>query len=141
MALEYIFKILILLVAVAVIIGLILRFSSDARSAILNFIKNLFPGSNTDKDSKSVEQETFNSGEIATYIESCYNTYSSLSEAEQEDTICWTLLASKGINANKDDILNNVDPDIRNKVEIKTDFSKSYVVIEFSEVGNRIVVR
>ena len=141
MALEYIFRIMILLVAVAVIIGLILTFVRDARQAVLDFIKGFWNRDSNGTGPSSIEQESFNSGEVVTYIESCYATHSVLDETEQKDVVCYTLLASKSINANKQEVLINLDPDLKNRVDIDTDFSKQYVVIEFSEVGNRVVVR
>lgn len=138
MALETIFKVLILLVAVAVIIGLIMTFSDEVRNIVKEFIGKFFGKSPTQEFPKQVEKDSFSAGEIASYIESCYTTMTSVSETEQKDTNCFLLI---GKNFESSGILEKVSPSIRGNVEISADFTRGILIIEFIDVGNKIIVR
>jgi|SRR3989338_374231 len=140
MALEMIFKILILLVTVAVIVGLIIRFSDDTRNVVKGFICKVF-GCKTSVQEfpKTVEKDAFTSGEIATYIESCYNTITALPETEQPPSVnCFLLIGRTFESAG---ITDRVSPSIRNNVVIQADFTRGILVIQFQDPGNKIIVR
>lgn len=141
LALEYIFRIVIMLVTVAVMIGLIYTFSSDIRSSIDKFLSSLF-GKSAPPGTKTISQDTFSSREIATFIDSCYSSNKALPENEQKDTVCFVLLAktSPYFNVDTNSILNNVSPSIKNQVDFKTDFTLQYVKIQYQDLGNRIIV-
>jgi hypothetical protein len=138
MALETIFKVLILLVAVAVIIGLIISFSDQVRNIVKEFINKYFGKNPTQEFPKQIEKDSFASGEIASYIESCYTSMTSIPEGDQKDTNCFLLI---GKSFESSDILEKVSPSIRNNVEIKADFTRGILIIQFQDVGNKIIVR
>jgi len=144
MALEYIFKILIMLVVVAVIVMLIVQFSNEIRQAVQGFVCKFSNtcGGTSDEFPKNIEQDSFTSGEIATYIDSCLSSNLAKPEGEQKGIVCYTLLAAKApyFDANKDSILSSISPNIRDKVSIDTDFSKHYIKIEFEDISNGIIV-
>jgi len=143
MALEYVFKVLIMLVTVAVIIGLIYTFSSDIRGSINKIIGDWFKSSKPPAE-KTIEQDSFTAKEIAVYIESCLSTQESIPENEQKDVVCYTLLSKSTppkFTATKTSVLENLPKSIKEKVTITTTFKRSYVVIEFRDLGNEIIVR
>lgn len=139
--LEYIFRVVIMLVTVAVIVGLVYSFSQDIRSAINKFLSSLF-GKSAPPGSKTINQDTFTAREIATLVESCYSNNMALPENEQKDSVCYVLLAKTQpyFNADKDSILKNVSPNIKNQVEFKTDFNMQYLKIQYQDLGNKIIV-
>jgi len=140
MALETIFKILILLVTVAVIVGLIIRFSEETRNVVKGFICKVF-GCKTGVQEFPItkEKDAFTAGEIAAYIESCYNAITSLPETDQPASInCFLLIGRTFESAG---IIERVSPSIRNNVVIQADFTRGILVIQFQDPGNKIIVR
>ncbi|MFH0711019.1 MAG: hypothetical protein V1944_00405 [Candidatus Aenigmatarchaeota archaeon] len=144
MSLEYVFRIIILIVTVIVIIGLILNFSNDIKSAVDEFTCKFFPCSNEKNcpDKKTIEKNSFISQEISTYIQSCDSCYSSIPEGDQKDVVCYLLIGktSPYFQADKTVILNTLSSGLRNRTEITSSFSSQIVKIEFKELGNKIVV-
>jgi hypothetical protein len=145
MSLEYVFKILIMVVVLIVIIMLINQFKDQISMAVQSFIckfSNTCSGSSTDQYPKSVEQDYFTSGEIATYIDDCLSTNLNIPESDQKDIVCYTLLAKNApyFRADKNSILSSVQSNLRDKVTINTDFTRQYVKIEFEDVTNSIIV-
>ena len=138
MALETIFKLLILLVAVIVIVGLIMRFSDDVRNVVKEFVNKLFGKPPTQEFPKQIEKDSFSSGEIASYVESCYTAITSLAETDQKDTNCFLLV---GRNFESVGILDKVSPTIRDHVEIRADFTRGVLIIQFQDLGNKVIVR
>lgn len=139
LSLEYIVKVLILMVVIVVVISLIVRFSDDIKNQIIKFFGSQ-QGCNIPFPAKPEEKDTFNSKEIATHIESCYSTMTSCSEENQKDIVCYTLLAKNNIIATESEVRASLSQEINDKTEIKTDFSGSWVKIEFQDVGNKIIV-
>ena len=138
MALEYIVKLMILLVVITVIITIIIKFKDDIKTFINEFFgKNVnildFP--------KIIDKNTFNPGEVSTYIEDCYYTMVSLPENEQKDIVCYVLISetsfSPGFQTNLRDALSD---DIEGIVDIQTVFDRDVVKIQYVDVGNRILV-
>ena len=137
LALDYIVRILILAVVATVIILTIINFSDEIKTAINKW---LFKEEKKIDFPKTEEKEAFSSGEIAKYIQSCYSAMESLPEIDQKDTICYILLAKRGFSANSREILNLLSEELRNRTEIIANFSKSYVKIEFKDIGDKILV-
>jgi len=139
MALETVFKILILLVTVAVIIGLIFNFSDQIKNQITGFINQLL-GKNQGipQFPRTVEKQSFTSGEIASYIETCYTAMTSLPETEQKDISCFILV---GTSFQSQGILDRVSPTIKDHVTITSNFNRGVVIIDFVDLGNKITVR
>ena len=135
---EYIVKILILIVVVAVVIALILKFSDEIKTAIKSLFKPKIPEKNFPQ---LVEKNDFSSGEISVYIEDCYSTMISFPEDEQNDVICYILQPSNGFNIRKEDLISKLPDELKNKVNIKTNFQKDVVKIEYIDIGNTILVR
>jgi pyruvate/oxaloacetate carboxyltransferase len=131
-----------MLVTLALIIGLIYTFYDDIKASINKVIEGLF-GSKPPPSAKTIEKNSFAAKEIATYIESCLSNQESLPEKDQKDVVCYTLLAKSApyFSANKNSVLDSVQPTIKDRIDIVTDFQRSYVVIEFKDVGNKILVR
>ncbi|GEM_PF-7114766 len=135
LSLEYIFKILILSVVAIIIILTIMNFYEDIES----IVKSWFRGEEKIEFPKDVTRDSFNSGEIATYIQDCYSRMSSLPEQKQKDIVCYILLARNGFSVNIDEIRARLPRDIN--VTFLATFNKNYVKIEFVDVGNRIIVK
>jgi len=137
MSMEYIIKILILLVLVVTIIALIIKFSDD----IKRMVKDLFPEKNDYDFPQLFEKSSFSAGEISAYVESCYSTMSSLPEDEQSDEVCYILQAENGFTITQDDLINKLSAELKGKTQIITDFSKGIIKIQYQDVENNISVR
>lgn len=129
LSLEYIVKFIILLVALSAIALLIMHFYNQ----FIN--RDVLPG-NGEKPPKteSIQKETFTSADVARYIESCW----SKTGEESGDLVCYILQG--GFSASKNDVLSQLPPSLTDKTEITTDFSGQSVVIDFKDIGDRIVV-
>jgi hypothetical protein len=140
MALDMVVKFLIILVVVAVVIGLFLKFSGDSKDAV----KDMFKPNSTKETGfpKTLQQNSFGSGEVANYIESCYSTMSKIPAAQQKDITCYVLMSNSPFSSTvtSSGILDIVDAKIKSKVKISTDFSKDYIRINFVELTNTVVV-
>ena len=142
LALEYIFRVAIMLVVVIVVVALILKFSDTIKKTVSDFIKQMFGEKTTSKFPENKEKDSFTSAEVRTYIDSCYSYWTSLEEVDQKDIVCYVLLSKVPFNetVTKGDIVNSLSPSIRDKVEIKTDFSLTHVSIKFESLGDKIIV-
>jgi len=140
MSLEYIVKIMILLVVVAVVIGLTIKFKND----IQLLIKNIFGRDEAKHNFPEIKgKNSFSPGEISVYIESCYSTMASLPEDEQSDIVCYLLdsLDSKtGFSLTRQEIMNSVSSDLKDKVEITASFGRDIIKVEYQDIGNKILV-
>jgi len=134
LSLEYIFKILILSVVAAIVILTIMNFYGD----IEIFIKGFTKSENKTDFPKEVTKDSFNAGEIANYIQTCYLKMSSLPENKQKDIVCYILLARNGFSVNVEEIRRRIPENIN--VTFSASFSRNYLKIEFRDVGNRIIV-
>lgn len=137
LALDYIVRILILVVAAAIIILAIINFYDDIKIAISSWI---FPKKEKVEFPKTITKDSFSSGEIANYIVSCYSVMISVPEAEQKDVVCYVLLSRRGFSASSRDILSAIPRDISPNVEINASLNKDYVKIEFKDIKNKVLV-
>lgn len=144
MALDYVFKVLITVVTIAVVIALIVKFSDDIKKAIADFICNITGScSKVQKFPKSINQDSFTPYEVANYIDNCLSTELSLPENQQKDTVCYILFsktsfASSGLTA--DSLQQALPESLKDKVVVQTDFSHDYLRIQFQDLGNKIIV-
>jgi hypothetical protein len=142
MELEYIFKIIILLVVVAVVIAMILSFKDQISIIINQFLKNLAGGKQNPQFPKLIDKGTgtFTSMEIVTYIQSCYSTMNALPVADRTTTDCYILKGN--FNANSGAIMQGIsDVTLRNKLTITADFSKGVAVVGYQDPQGTIIVR
>lgn len=142
MELDYIFRILILLVVVAVVIGLILSFKDQISNMIGQFLKNLGGNKTTPQFPKLIDKGTgtFTSIEVVTYIQSCYSAINTMQVAERISTDCYILKGN--FNANSAGILQGIsDSVLRSKVIISADFSKGVAVVAYQDPQGNILVR
>lgn len=145
MSLEYITKLIILLVVVVVSVGLIMSFSSQIKYQVSCFFfgdcgeKNKVTSGNFPI---TIKEKEFTISQVANYIESCYDTFSSLPEEEQEDKDCYVLIADYPFRnmINKKDLLNYLDERIREHVEFKATLNKEVLTISFEDLGNKVVI-
>ncbi|MBS3055363.1 MAG: hypothetical protein J4452_02650 [Candidatus Aenigmarchaeota archaeon] len=144
LALEFVFRIIILLVTVAVIIGLILNFSRDIQTSINKFLCKFFncPSEANCPDKKPIEKDSFISSEISAYIQSCDSCNSNLPVPDQKDTVCYLLLARKPpyFSADANTILSSLPSDVKKRTSITANFNSQIVKIEFKELGPQIIV-
>jgi hypothetical protein len=142
MELEYIFRIIILLVVVAVVIGMILTFKDQISNIINQFLKNLVGNKQNTQFPKLVDKGTgtFTSTEIITYIQSCYSVITALPVAERTTTDCYILKGN--FNANSAAIMQGIsDSTLKNKVTISADFSKGVAIVGYQDPQGTILVR
>jgi len=142
LALEYIFRIAIILVVVAVVVGLILKFSDTIKKTVSDFIKQIFGEKTTSKFPQNEEKDSFTSAEVATYIDSCYSYWTSLEEVDQKDIVCYILLSRTPFNesVSKEGILSSLSSSIRDNLDVRTDFGLTHLSIKFESLGDRIIV-
>ena len=137
LSLEYIVRLMIILVVIAVVMSIIMKFKDDIRIWIDEFLgsdeKPNFPKIIDDKT-------TFSIGEITVYIEDCYYTMTSLPEDEQEDIVCYVLIPKEGFELRKEDLESVISNDIIDKVDIQTLFNRDVIKIQYQDLGNRILV-
>jgi len=143
MALEYIFKVLITLVTIAVIIALIVKFSDDIKKSINDFLCSITGSCKKPTGPKSITQDSFTADEMANYIETCYDTQMALPENQQKDTPCFILFskesfASSGIN--RVSLQQALPYSVADKVVFESDFTHDYLKINYEDLGNKIVV-
>lgn len=141
MELEYIFKIFIMLIVVAVIIGLILTFRDQIVALTKSYIQSLY-GGNKIPNFPQYYEGTFTSINLATYIQSCYSAITSLpiDQIPAGVTNCYILHGN--FNADSVSILNGIsDSDLRGKINITADFSKDVVVISYQDPQGIISVK
>jgi hypothetical protein len=140
LALDMVVKFLIILVVAGVVIGLFMKFSSDSKDAV----KDMFKPNSTKETGfpKTLQQNSFNSGEVANFIESCYDTMSKIPPAQQKDVTCYVLMANSPFSsaASSSGIMGAIESKIQSKVKINTDLSKDYIKISFVELSNTVVV-
>jgi len=142
MELEYIFKILIMLIVVSVIIGLILTFRDQIVGLIKSYLISFTGRNQTPEFPKLIDKEngTFLSGEVGSYVQSCYSSITSLSVSQRTTTNCYILRGNFNVNTN--DILQSItDSSLRNKVNITADFTKGAVVIQYLDPQGIILVK
>ena len=141
LALEYIIRIVILLVVIFVVINLIKNFAGGTKKWFRGIVCTIFKCPKTkEKFPLRVTKDYFTSSEIANYIVSCLESMSSLPEAEQEDKDCYILVAKKGFQANKGSVLLAIPPELRGRVNIEASFTRDLVIIQFKDIGNRVIV-
>lgn len=142
MALEYVFKIIILVVVCAVVIGMILAFRDQISNMITQFLQQTLgqKSSSNFPIVKDSGNNSFSSGEIATYIESCYSSIESLSPADRTTTNCYILTGN--FNADANSITQSIiDPTLRDNLNITTDFSRGVVTIQYLDPQGIILVK
>lgn len=143
MELEYIFKIMILLVVVAVIIGLVLSFRDQISNMIKQFLQNLGGGKQTFQ-LKIIDKGTgvFTSKEVATYIQSCYAATTSMSAAEIPAGVTNCYVLRGNFNVDKSTILQSItDSSLQDKVNISADFSTNAVIVAYQDPEGIILVK
>ena len=144
MELEYIFRIAILLVVVAVVIGLILTFKDQISNTINKFLSNLWGSKNNSQFPKLVDKGsgTFTSQEIDTYIQSCYSSITSMQPGEIPIGITNCYILKGNFNADSSGILQGIpDVSLRNKITISADFSKGVAVIAYQDPQGILLVK
>jgi len=92
MAIELIFKWIILVVMLLIAIGLIIYFSNNIKEFLNNFFQNKEP-----QGGIVVDSPTFSSSQLKTYIKACWDKYGNKTYSE---TICYILKGN----------VNGVDP-------------------------------
>lgn len=127
LALEYIVKIIILLVAAVVIISLILTFQQD--------ILRWWTGITGDKDKPSTEpqvikKDTFTEREIASFIAGCW----SANKGSTKDAECYFLLGN-----NLNSFAGVTQQGIQNSLS-QNIIPSDKVIFEFTTIGNALVI-
>ena len=144
MALDYVFKVLITVVTIAVVIGLIIHFVDEIKKAIADFICNVTGTcGKMQKFPKTINQDSFTTAEVVNYIDSCLSTESALPENQQKDIVCYILFSkttfeSSGVTASS--LQQSLPQSLVGSVVVQTDFSHDYLRIQFQDLGNKIIV-
>ncbi|MGC9310438.1 MAG: hypothetical protein ACP5E4_01805 [Candidatus Aenigmatarchaeota archaeon] len=139
LALDMVVKFVIVLIVAAIVIAMFVSFKDNAKKGVSEMFgdkvaKSEFP--------KTFEQTSFSAGEIANYIESCHDAMTEIPEVEQEDGVCYVLMANTAFSSFVDasTIQGALDPKIRQKVSFRSDLKKTHLKIEFIELNDIVAV-
>jgi hypothetical protein len=139
MALDVVVKFVIILVVAAIVIGLFIRFSDDAKRGV----SDMFDDKKLEVDfPQTVEQGHYTPGSIAQFIESCYDTMTEVPEVEQKDIVCYVLMADSQFSGfvSEPAIRGATRGRVAQNLVFQTDLSKTHLKIEFKDLGDKIIV-
>ncbi len=128
LALEYAGRFIILFVSIAVIASVIWQLYNQSNPPPPP------PPPAEQFDTELVKKDSFSSKEIADYIEGCW---SFIAADMGEEFVCYNLIGE--MDADYDSIMGYLPADIRDKADIRADFSSGVVSISL-EKGSRVAV-
>lgn len=126
LALEYVVRLIILLVFTAVMIGIIFYFSDEIKFQVGRLFKE-----ETVVKTQEIERDSFSTSQVRNYIKSCWLM---TGEHYDEDVYCYIL---KGDLTGVDEAALGVEGVT---VEVNADFSKGILMIKFEDIGDKILV-
>jgi hypothetical protein len=133
LSIEYVIRLIILLVVLSVVTMLILNWYNNVRNPDI-----LPDGNNIPPNTRVIEKSVFTSRNVAKYIDSCYR----MAVEKSRDFVCYVLQGS--FDADEAAVRGNVTavPDINEQLKIRVaDFSvRQSVVIQFEDLGDKIIV-
>ncbi|MFB6088220.1 MAG: hypothetical protein ABEK36_00395 [Candidatus Aenigmatarchaeota archaeon] len=135
MSLEYVVKVIILLVVSVVIIGIMSGFSEDLESRV----STLFFGEDEGGSVKTEEvmSDSFSTNQIRNYAKSCWRKTGS---SYQEDVICYILKGSMS-SVNKNQLRNSFQKMDGMTVELNNFNPNSNIaMIKFKDIGDKIII-
>ena len=132
-------------IVVVIVVGMILTFRDQISGTIIQYIGNLGGNSNS-KSQVPMNQikyapsnSAFSSGEVDTYIDSCYAAISATPAADRTTTPCYILIGNFTADANG--IMQGITiPGLQGKVTVTADFTKDVVVIVYQDPQGIILV-
>jgi len=122
LALEYIVRLLILIVVAVVIIGLITTFSQDISSWWSGFTKS----EDLPPKAEVIERNSFTAEEVANFVEGCWSS----NLGSQQDNECYFLLGNLS-SANQSSIVIAVNPNI---------IDPSKIIFDVHSITNALVI-
>ncbi|MEA3344042.1 MAG: hypothetical protein U9Q92_07825 [archaeon] len=137
-SLEYIAKMLIIVVVVAVVIGMIYTFSGDIKEILINILGPHKPPE--EKPPPIAVEGPFYASDVANLIETCWVE----KRDAEDDRICFVLEGPYNDNAAtaESDIINLLEPEIKNNVEFDADFvNDDFFSINYRIIGRKIRVK
>lgn len=138
MPFEYIAKMLIIVVVVAVVIGMIYTFSDKIKETWINFTK---PSNPEPIETHAIPVEgPFYASDVANLIETCWVE----KRDAEDDRICFVLEGPYNDNAAtaESDIIDLLEPEIKNNVEFDADFvNDDFFSINYKIIGRKIRVK
>ena len=138
LALEYVFRMMILLVTVVVIVSLIVKFSNDIQGVVKGFVCKFFPCEKKECKTEVKSLQVISSRDIINHARGCLAKNMGIPPIEQKSCICYILTADSW---NTRDLQSTIPEDLAGKLKINTDFSKPVVVVEYVDPGGFITVR
>ena len=127
LALEYVVKLVILLVVALVVINLILYFSNEIKPII-------HPMDKGEVKTEIIEAKSFSTSQVATYVRACWEK---TGPTYDKDEVCYIL---KGDTTSVDkELLKNLVKDIA-IVKDDLNLSKNIIVIKYVFFGHKVVV-
>ena len=135
LALDYMGKMIIIIVVIGVVIGLMLTFSADMRDAVASFF---FPEQPGNVETEVIERTSFSLSQMKNYIVSCWTK---TGEDYNDDAVCYLLIGDVS-GVDQDDIEDITgDSGIENVTATDFDNALTNTIIEFKDIGNKITVR
>lgn len=133
MEIEYVIRLIIMLVVVAVVIMLIWTFYDETQIWWCNLMGTC--GGTTDAKTEVIKQSLFTTTDVAKYIDSCWMM---TGEDYSGDFICYVLQGSFEVEPD------SIAPLLRSfpadRLTVQMDFRGESAVIQFKDIGNEIVV-
>lgn len=127
MPLEYIVKLIIVLVALVVIISIMYKYYKEAPT--------IGPNIEDNKKTQVIENNAFAVSEVAKYVEGCWQ----LTYNKDEDFICFILKANEKFSFSENDLKKYLSADISSKLNVES-INGATLIISYDFANNKIKV-
>lgn len=130
LSIEYVIRLIILLIVLTVLSTLILNWYEKAKNP------DIFNGNDKfQRNTEVVEKDVFTSRDIAKYIDSCYR----ITGEKSKDFVCYVLQGT--FEADENSVKTDLISTPPEKVVFRTDFiNRQSVIIRFQDLGDKIIV-
>jgi len=134
MEMEYVMKLIIMLVVVAAVIGLIWTFYGGTQSWWCKMMGTC-GGPPPVGDTEVIKQATFTATDVAKYVDSCWMR---TGDKRSGDFVCYVLQGR--FNASPEAVAPLLHAFPKEKLLVETDFRGDAAVITFIDIGNKMKV-
>ncbi|MBN2094663.1 MAG: hypothetical protein JW727_01315 [Candidatus Aenigmarchaeota archaeon] len=130
----------LVLVAVA---GIVNAYFIVGHNDLKGRIQNLLnPSGRVQEFPKIIQEKSFSSGDIAGYVENCYDAILKVPESQREDTVCYLLTSGSeiGLSASPLEIRQLLRIELQEKVYLPSNLSRDHLRIEYLNTGRQVFV-
>jgi hypothetical protein len=134
MEMEYVVKLILMLVVVAAVIALVWTFYGNTQNWWCKMIGTC-PEGPPEVKTEVIKQPLFTASDVAKYVDSCWLM---TGEDYSGDAVCYVLQGA--FEAGPDSIADLLRSFPADKFTVQTDFRGDSAVVQFKDTGNRITV-